>query len=244
MAGLTGLETFLDQPNLTAALYERYREVIQEESGREGGKVIYDGQYIKIIHPVTREGACYYGRGTRWCTAATVADNMFEHYNQQGPMYIIQPKNPDKGGKEKYQLHFESGQFMDEKDDPINLNELVEKYPEIKILKENGYIQNFDSSLLFAADNINDINAIRSLLDNNIDIDIKNRDGDTILCRTIKNYDYDKSYYENLLNFLLEKGANPNITCKYEELPLFIATDKMKMIILQSFFWIMGQILI
>jgi hypothetical protein len=43
---------------------------------------------------------------------------MFNRYNKDGNMYILLPKHPNYDG-EKYQLHFKSGQFMDEEDSMI-----------------------------------------------------------------------------------------------------------------------------
>lgn len=80
---------------------------------------MYEDDKWLIIIPHTEEAACYYGANTRWCTAAK-EDNMFDYYNNDGPLYIniYKPKN------RKYQFHFESSQFMDEEDEPIQLNEL------------------------------------------------------------------------------------------------------------------------
>ena len=132
--GLRELEDFLDQ--YKEQLKEVQGELTEIEKGRKGGELIYDGKDIKIIQPTTVAGACYYGRGTRWCTAATKSDNMFETYDVDGPLYIIQPKRPDREGKEKYQLQFETNTFADEKDNIIDLNDLIKKYPEIIALRK------------------------------------------------------------------------------------------------------------
>jgi hypothetical protein len=42
-------------------------------------------------------------------------DNMFSHYSNDGPLYVWRDKNG-----EKYQFHFETLQFMDAKDHPID----------------------------------------------------------------------------------------------------------------------------
>ena len=74
-----------------------------------------------VIVPKTEEASCYYGKGTRWCTAAD-NNNMFDTYSYDGPLYIL-IGNHDKS--DKYQFHFESSQFMDAKDNPINLSEFM-----------------------------------------------------------------------------------------------------------------------
>ena len=96
----------------------------QEEKG-QASKVYEDGDVV-IIVPQDEAAACRYGRGTRWCTAATRGQNYFDHYNRQGPMYILIPKHPEHEG-EKYQLHFPSGQYMNEDDDQVDLVHLISK---------------------------------------------------------------------------------------------------------------------
>lgn len=87
-------------------------------------KVVFDSNQVRIIVPEDKQAACYYGQGTRWCTAGTKGDNYFDHYNKSGPMYIMLPKKPNYVG-EKYQIHFSSNQFMDEQDDEINFGNLL-----------------------------------------------------------------------------------------------------------------------
>ena len=103
----------------------------KEEEKGTASKVYEDGNVLVVV-PHDEAAACRYGRGTRWCTAATQGDNYFNYYNKQGKMYILIPKQPQHEG-EKYQLHFPSGQFMDENDDGVNLYTLLtERFPELK----------------------------------------------------------------------------------------------------------------
>ena len=45
---------------------------------------------------------------------------MFDEYNQHGPLYVFHDKKANK----KYQFHFNSNQFMNEHDYPVNTLEL------------------------------------------------------------------------------------------------------------------------
>lgn len=93
---------------------------------------IFRNEEMRIIKPIDQAAACYYGQGTRWCTAATNSRNMFNNYNQDGPLYIVVPTQAKHPG-EKYQLHFQSEQYMDEKDDPVKLTWLInERFPSLK----------------------------------------------------------------------------------------------------------------
>ena len=77
----------------------------QLKNGAE--KVYEDGEWIIVI-PHTEDAAKLYGKGTKWCTAGDRV-NMFDYYNNQGPLYI----NINKKTGKKYQFHFESDQCMD-----------------------------------------------------------------------------------------------------------------------------------
>ena len=95
---------------------------------------IYDENGILVIHPKDKEAACRYGRGTRWCTAATRGYNHFASYNRRGPLYIFVPRKPDHPG-EKYQFHFEDNVVADESDAYLGQDQLIQlvtRYPALK----------------------------------------------------------------------------------------------------------------
>jgi hypothetical protein len=85
---------------------------------------VYKDADVRIVVPEDEPAACYYGQGTRWCTASTHGTNYYNHYSRQGPLYILIPTKAKYEG-EKYQLHFPSEQFMDENDDAISLNYII-----------------------------------------------------------------------------------------------------------------------
>ena len=125
----------------------------KKEDDKGSAKTVYDGPEVRVVVPENEAAACYYGRGTRWCTAATKGENYFDHYNKSGPMYILIPKNPAYAG-EKYQLHFPSHQFMDPKDEEVSLFYLLDKrFPELKefFMKQEPEIQDY---IIFASDEV------------------------------------------------------------------------------------------
>jgi len=96
--------------------------------------LIRSKDYIALI-PKTEEASCKYGAGTRWCTAATGGHNYFKSYAQRGDLIIIIAKFPE--GYRKFQFHFESGSFMDERDTPAKKEDIkiLSKFPEhIKLI--------------------------------------------------------------------------------------------------------------
>ena len=80
----------------------------------EDADVLYNGPLGILSIPRTEAASCALGSGTRWCTAAQNR-NYFNYYNQHGPLYVWH----DKKRKQKYQFHFETGQFMDAQDQPL-----------------------------------------------------------------------------------------------------------------------------
>ncbi len=82
----------------------------------------HDEEHWKVYTPHTAEASKKYGAGTKWCTAAKNY-NRFKSYNDKGPMHIYVPKKPKYPG-EKYQGHRGSFSFMNEKDEPVNSDEV------------------------------------------------------------------------------------------------------------------------
>jgi hypothetical protein len=85
--------------------------------------VVCDGAEGKILIPLTKEASCFWGQGTKWCTAAK-NNNRFASYNKDGNLYIILMNNG-----EKYQFHLQSGQLMDVRDDEVDFDEFKKTYP-------------------------------------------------------------------------------------------------------------------
>src|SRR3972149_6407120 len=97
----------------------------------------YEDEDVLIIIPLTEKASCKYGEGTRWCTAAK-GKNMFETYTEidkttgkKQRLYILIPKKPKHDG-EKYQVHFETKSYMDEKDENVLITRIVERFQSLK----------------------------------------------------------------------------------------------------------------
>jgi len=60
----------------------------------EGGNVVYDDGNYFVVNPLNHDASCYYGKGTKWCTAAET-DTHFKKYNENGKLfYIIDRSKP------------------------------------------------------------------------------------------------------------------------------------------------------
>jgi len=97
-----------------------------EEAAKGDADTIYENAQVTIVKLNDEKAACYYGRGTQWCTASTRSMNMFNAYAKEGPLFAFLPKKPEHP-TEKYQLWYTVDtipdqyrmQFMDETDDPV-----------------------------------------------------------------------------------------------------------------------------
>jgi hypothetical protein len=91
--------------------------------------MIYNDKDLKVVIPLNKKASCYHGVNTKWCTAAAEdGNNLFDYYNRKGSMYIILHKPSNR----RWQLHFETSQYMDEKDSHIDLLALTQEIPKLR----------------------------------------------------------------------------------------------------------------
>ena len=83
---------------------------------KQGAEKVYEDERWTVIIPRTWEASQLYGAHTQWCTASNSSPNYFNRYSGEGPLFI----NIDKQTNQKYQFHFESQSFMDERDYSIS----------------------------------------------------------------------------------------------------------------------------
>ena len=111
------------------------------------------GSGCTVVELIDEKSAGYFGlykqpNETRWCTRRYgESGNQFDYYNGKGPLFVIIPDVPEHTG-ERYQFHFESKQFMDEKDHQIGetgIASLSKRYP---ILTKIFAIQAFKFNIL------------------------------------------------------------------------------------------------
>jgi len=70
----------------------------------EGGNVVFDDGRFFVVNPLDHKASCYYGKGTKWCTAAET-DTHFKKYNEDGKLfYIIDRSKPTNDPQYKIAL--------------------------------------------------------------------------------------------------------------------------------------------
>ena len=108
------------EPHLGTTTKRQEKKAIKSE----GADLVHNDEKrgVTVHHIKTEQAACSYGAGTKWCTSGK-KDNMFNHYNEDGPMFVIQ-----HGGR-KYQFHNASDQLMNEKNNDVTFKDL---HPDIQ----------------------------------------------------------------------------------------------------------------
>lgn len=157
----TNLEDFMD------VVDEYYDPAEDDDAAGDAEKGKYQELYrdsdLVVLQPLDQTAACYYGRGTRWCTAATKGHNYFDTYSKRGPLFIIIPRKPAYPG-EKYQWQFETNQFMNEQDRQIGekgMADLVARYPQLKNILKN-YAEKYTMVPLLTDEFVNMITSYRT----------------------------------------------------------------------------------
>ena len=87
---LNQLESILDRYKKEDITTESPEVIAKEQKFIKSGeaRVIYNDAHVSVVVPKTEEASCFFGRGTKWCTAAK-NNNMFADYNGKGQLYRI-----------------------------------------------------------------------------------------------------------------------------------------------------------
>jgi hypothetical protein len=88
---ITDLNQYKNVGQLFSALAEYKNRQRREVKKVEGGNVVYEDDRFFVVNPLTHESSCYYGRGTKWCSAAE-SDTHFKRYNEDGKLFYILDK--------------------------------------------------------------------------------------------------------------------------------------------------------
>ena len=134
-----GLRMFVPEEDTVLTKSDKPKTYI-ENLGREVDSslandfdIVYnDGDWI-IAVPNTYEAECKLGENMRWCTANHFGngESYYDNYLSKGGKYYVNfdmTKPENAKGKDypftRYQFHFETNQFMDKDDDPVELDSI------------------------------------------------------------------------------------------------------------------------
>ena len=171
-------------------------------------EVIYDDAEWTVIVPKTHSASCYWGSGSKWCTAYDKNPRWFEEYVKMGILFIFRNK-ADKDSR--YQLHVPKIEFKNKTnidwdlgffEEHVNLLLSVLQY--LKVNKKNRGIE-----ILFVELIKNECyTCVDEFLKNGVNPDANGKDKTNALFSAI--------YKSNIkiIDLLLDAGANPLISIK------------------------------
>ena len=100
---------------------------------KQQSEKVFEDDGVLVIAPQSAGAACFYGKGTRWCTSAST-NNKFDEYSGKGTLYYVFDKLKnikwaifvhDNGMKEAF----------DAKDHPISPLDIIKRYEIEKYIK-------------------------------------------------------------------------------------------------------------
>jgi hypothetical protein len=118
--------------NMLATLQRAHAQRDRQKQGQDDYEVLYRSEDLQVYKPNSEGASCKLGAGTKWCTAATRSQNMFDDYkNNKGvTLYYFHTKHEGK-----YALAvFPDGQTeqFDEEDNQIRIDDLM------RVVRDHG----------------------------------------------------------------------------------------------------------
>lgn len=89
---ITDINGYKSLGELDKAIENYSQRARRDYTKMEGGNVVYDDGRYFVVNPQTHKASCYYGKGTKWCTAAD-SDHHFNQYNKDGKLFYILDRN-------------------------------------------------------------------------------------------------------------------------------------------------------
>jgi len=79
---------------------ENYRkEKTRNIKTHKESEVVFEDDRFKVVVPKSHTASCYYGAGTKWCTATKDSDNHFTNYDKEGKLFYILDKTAPTSDK-------------------------------------------------------------------------------------------------------------------------------------------------
>jgi len=88
------------------ALENYKKEKTRNIKTHDESEVVYEDDRFKVVVPRSHDASCYYGAGTKWCTATKGNDNHFSSYDKEGKLfYILDKQTPTSNPNYKVALN-------------------------------------------------------------------------------------------------------------------------------------------
>ena len=127
------LYQYSDRQEVVDALEEYKKEKTRNIETHKESEVVFEDDRFKVVVPKSHTASCYYGAGTKWCTASTDNPGHFTNYDREGKLFYILDKTAptsDKYYKVALSKTYKgSNTFYDSKDsvigDPEDMSHII-----------------------------------------------------------------------------------------------------------------------
>jgi hypothetical protein len=84
---------------LYSAIEEYETRIRRTVKSIDGADIVYEDDQFTVVAPLTTEASCYYGAGTKWCTASSADNTHFNNYMKDGKLFYILDKTKPTSDK-------------------------------------------------------------------------------------------------------------------------------------------------
>jgi hypothetical protein len=77
---------------LYSAIQEYETRIRRTVKSVEGADIVFENDQFTVVAPLTTTASCYYGAGTKWCTASSADNTHFNNYMKDGKLFYILDK--------------------------------------------------------------------------------------------------------------------------------------------------------
>ena len=85
--------------DISDAIIKHENKVRRDVKKIDGADVVYEDDRFTVISPKTHDASCYYGTGSKWCTAAKSSESHFQTYNRDGKLFYFLDKKAKTGSR-------------------------------------------------------------------------------------------------------------------------------------------------
>ena len=96
-----------------------------KQSKKKDTIIAHEDDEKMVVIPLTKDASCFYGKGTRWCTAATESENHFIDYFYRFNivLFYVFMKNSGEKYASAYSFNQREFEYFDELDEDISRNQ-------------------------------------------------------------------------------------------------------------------------
>lgn len=93
------INQFKSLDDIISAINNHENKVRRTVKSVDGADVVYEDDRFTVVTPQTHKASCYYGAGTKWCTASMNGSSHFDNYNIDGKLFYILDKKAKSNDK-------------------------------------------------------------------------------------------------------------------------------------------------